>query len=1101
MSISAETTNDAFGNFPASDQQRRVALFCSQSGPTIFRAIVHPTDVWTPDPFDVETIHEEARDAFIRLLDRVTNRDSDSKKGEILLLKGESGSGKTHLMRAFRTHTHRLGLGYFGYMQMTSASSNYSRYMLHKLIDSLDKPYYRSVDAPDETTGLMQLAEAVVESRDISTAELETLRESDLSQHERNDLIDRLTNRLLHDPRFSGQEQLFDLLRAMLLLQCGDVSVRARVMKYLRGERLSDLDLQRLSGISPLDPESGPEELLQRLGQLMWSAHRMGIVLCVDQLEGMYRADQSGEAANRFRAAMQGLVTFAEHVPTTVVVIACLEDYYAQLHNFLDKSYQDRIERDPSALTLVANRTSEEVEQLAAAHLRHLFEEVDVPFDECDPISPIPRESLEAQAGKRTRDVLEWCRSYREACVAAGHLIGECKPDDGGGPDFPADSTDLEQAWNDFLAGDLPTAPDDEDELAALLDETVHCFEEELPESHRFDTDRRGRMLDIIWIQGNREADRMKVGICNRRAPGGWLANQVTEVTQAADEQEPAAKPIIVRSTDFPKSPRAQISRQLGKLIAGGGRRVVVPDTDWRTMLAMTAFRRKHQSNGELNRWLKQTQPLSQLKCIQDLFALGDSLPFDDTEGPDTPGNGPTDPPPIRPSNGGRPPSGQVTAPGSDSVGPAVVTDPQSTGGSTAELLVGRSRRRNSGPVTLLPHALKRHAAFLGGTGSGKTTAALNLIEQLLLRGVPALFVDRKGDLARYAMPDVWTEGPADLKLIDRQQALRDVLHIDLYTPGRIDGRPITLPIVPERFQEMNSADRQQIARHAAQSLAAMMGYGPTGSNASRTAILVKAIELLAADLDRVTLQSLIDCIHNQDPGLINAIGVLQSKLFERLVDDLQTLQINRASLFPETGDALDAEALFGLGSHRISGKTQLSIISTKFLGSHAEVQFWVAQLLLELGRWMSKNPSDGLQAVVLLDEADLYLPAVGKPATKEPMENLLKRARSAGLGIMLATQSPGDFDYKCRENINAWFIGKIKEDTAIKKMQPMLSECKQNVSAELPRQEAGEFFLVQSAEAHAIQSDRSAIETEQVPEDQILEYARASKSDRSEKA
>ena len=51
------------------------------------------------------------------------------------------------------------------------------------------------------------------------------------------------------------------------------------------------------------------------------------------------------------------------------------------------------------------------------------------------------------------------------------------------------------------------------------------------------------------------------------------------------------------------------------------------------------------------------------------------------------------------------------------------------------------------------------------------------------------------------------------------------------------------------------------------------------------------------------------------------------------------------------------------------------------------------------------------------------------KPATKEPMENLLKRARSAGLGVLLATQSPGDFDYKCRENINTWFVGKIKED------------------------------------------------------------------------
>lgn len=68
-------------------------------------------------------------------------------------------------------------------------------------------------------------------------------------------------------------------------------------------------------------------------------------------------------------------------------------------------------------------------------------------------------------------------------------------------------------------------------------------------------------------------------------------------------------------------------------------------------------------------------------------------------------------------------------------------------------------------------------------------------------------------------------------------------------------------------------------------------------------------------------------------------------------------------------------------------------MISTKFLGETANVQFWVAQLLLELSRWSSKHPSSDLQAVVLFDEADMYLPAIGKPASKQPME----RAAEAG--------------------------------------------------------------------------------------------------------
>src|SRR5207253_10839242 len=116
---------------------------------------------------------------------------------------------------------------------------------------------------------------------------------------------------------------------------------------------------------------------------------------------------------------------------------------------------------------------------------------------------------------------------------------------------------------------------------------------------------------------------------------------------------------------------------------------------------------------------------------------------------------------------------------------------------------------------------------------------------------------------------------------------------------------------------------------------------------------------------------------------------------------------------------------------------------STKFLGTNQDVQFWVAQLLMTLGRWISRSPArDGaLQAVVLFDEADLYLPAVRQPATKEPMENLLKRARSAGLGLLLATQSPGDFDYKCRDNVRTWFVGRVKEAVAIQKLKPMFAE------------------------------------------------------------
>ena len=128
---------------------------------------------------------------------------------------------------------------------------------------------------------------------------------------------------------------------------------------------------------------------------------------------------------------------------------------------------------------------------------------------------------------------------------------------------------------------------------------------------------------------------------------------------------------------------------------------------------------------------------------------------------------------------------------------------------------------------------------------------------------------------------------------------------------------------------------------------------------------------------------------------------------------------------------------------------------------------------------------------MLLLDEADLYLPATSKPATKEPMENLLKRARSAGLGLFLATQSPGDLDYKCRDNIGTWVLGRIKEAPALSKLKPMLSGTGEDVLSRLPALVPGQFCLVRNGRVERIRGRPSLIAPVQVPEERILEIAR----------
>ena len=51
-------------------------------------------------------------------------------------------------------------------------------------------------------------------------------------------------------------------------------------------------------------------------------------------------------------------------------------------------------------------------------------------------------------------------------------------------------------------------------------------------------------------------------------------------------------------------------------------------------------------------------------------------------------------------------------------------------------------------------------------------------------------------------------------------------------------------------------------------------------------------------------------------------------------------------------------------------------------------------------------------------------------------MLRLLKQARAFGLGLVLATQNPGDLDYKGLSNAGTWFIGKLQTENDKKRVE-----------------------------------------------------------------
>lgn len=1050
----------------------RFDAFCSHQGLDVFHAVTHQHQIWQPDLYDVDTIHLEARSAYDRLLNRADS-SAASDSGRILLLLGESGAGKTHLMRFFRNQTHEQQQGFFSYMQMTSAVSNYARYVLRNTIDSFDKPYYEPFGAK---TGLIEFSNALAERSEVVTPnELALLKEDDLSQEELIELIYPIADRVIALQRFNGVD--IDVIRALLYLQPGQPAVSAKVLKLLRCEPLTPYDSRVLGGMVARDHDDDPLRMLRSFALLIQAVTGGAFVVCLDQLEDIHSMDEAGL---RFRRAVQTIVTLGE-IPNVIVVLSCLESFYDLLKQHLPRPHLDRLELDPTPISLSARRSNDEVRQILSRRLQNLYELAEISVSSSEALYPFPDSIAEKLAGKTTRDVLEWCRRQREKSITTGQLPAiDDTPSGSENRPQPPEDYELSQHWNDHLAESFEPPEADRD-LLHLIGNSIQRCGQELGQGCHFTTQIDGAYLTAdLHLEPNAARESLRLSLCQKPARGGALAKQIRELQETAGTHIPVA----LRTTEFPSNPRTKIAQQIGTFLSQGGRRAQVADSDWRTMVAIQSFEQQYGDRPDYPAWLQAEQPLAQLPSLQRILDLANLKPAASSAS-----SKPPQPPaqPLAPQPG-KNPSEATPQPTSGPEPAPTLPIPESA------IPLGQTRTAMPTPVDLPREALVRHAAFLGGSGSGKTTLALTLIEQLLLRGVPAILLDRKGDLCSYANPDAWEKPTDDSRMMAHRQLLHDHIDVAVYTPGTLGnaGRPLSIAITPPSLGQLPSAERQQMANYCAAALGGIMGYKSAGLDKTRLAVLGQAIAVLSTlQTDHpLSIDRLISFIAEQDPLLVNAIGVLDPKHCKKLAEDLQTLSLMAGHLFNPQCEQLSTEQLLA-SSH--PQKTRLSVINLGSLGDNANILFWVSQFLLNLNRYAQRHPSGQLQAVVLFDEADLYLPAQGKPSTKEPMESLLKRARSAGLGILLATQSPGDLDYRCRDQISSWFVGKVKETTALNKLKPMLSEAKTDVTSKLANQQVGEFFAIRAGEVTSLKANLSLIRAEQVPLEMVQALAASS--------
>src|SRR5215467_2270074 len=692
-------------------------------------SITWEDDLWRADPVDVEAIHGPARRKFAELLGAVTSERGPGQ-ARILLFHGQSGAGKTHLIRALRTAAHRAGKAYFGYAQMTPDVAHYADYYLRRLVNSLEKPY-----DPDQggESGLARLTNHLVGAKGVlDPAALEKLRDAKLSDAQLAKLVLGLADEIVAAPRFADQSADINIVRCLLYLQRSDPRIDQRVRQYLYGRQLADLAAEAVAALDPNTGEGRAFEIIEALGRLMWTVDRAALVFAIDQVEDLRFFDDYQE---RFQKAARDLIQLANRVPTSIVLVSCLGDFYGKVRETLTQSYVDRIEK-AGPVPLIETRTAEEARLIISRRLEQ--DGGTGALD--DPSRYLGPQFYEEFGGLSTRRILELAQARLRAEVgepapaqdkASGFISTLAAALGFGGSgagdsDEDAAELDFRDLWERFTAQSEAEIPPDDRGMLDVLTRALALAREEW-----------GRAIDVT-IKPPKIAEDLpavdftmrhdkgfsaeaRIFLCNRPTQGGGFKRQLDRALPAMMGKNC----FMLRASDFPPNKKNQSAQAFRKFREGGGRSLLVPITDWERMMMVREFHAQHRNDPGFAEWFQGAKLLSGVPALAQILRLdliaggGKSLA--------KAANAPTAeaaPAPPEPEEKELPLS--------------MLLD--EWGEAAGSILAGRALRSNKS-ITLNKGVLKRHTAVLGGSGSGKTTLALCIIEQLLLKGTPAVLI------------------------------------------------------------------------------------------------------------------------------------------------------------------------------------------------------------------------------------------------------------------------------------------------------------------------------------------------------------------------
>ncbi len=359
---------------------------------------------------------------------------------------------------------------------------------------------------------------------------------------------------------------------------------------------------------------------------------------------------------------------------------------------------------------------------------------------------------------------------------------------------------------------------------------------------------------------------------------------------------------------------------------------------------------------------------------------------------------------------------------------------------------------------------LTTHAIAVGMTGSGKTGLCISLLEEAVLDNIPALIIDPKGDITNLLLnfPDLqptdfqpwvnvddaqragmdlhafavdtakrWSEGLSSWGIVpDRMKWLKLAAKYSVYTPGSDAGLPISilasLRAPREGWAGNEEANRERI-NGTVTALLALIGLNVEPVKDREHVLVANIFEYAWRQGRDLTLEDIILQVQQPPFEKLGVVGVdeyMSEKDRYKLAMSLNSIVAAPSFQSWIQGEPLDIQSLL----YQPNGRPRISIFYIAHL-SEPERQFIITLLLENMLGWMrGLSGTTSLRALLYIDEMFGYFPPYPKnPPTKEPILRLLKQARAFGLGLILATQNPGDLDYKGLSNAGTWFIGRLQ--------------------------------------------------------------------------